>query len=119
VRLSEQLLNELSEDKEARDSVARILSPAILEDLLNNSQLRLLLINALLKDVATKDDIKGIKEDLKRLGEDMKRLEREVVDLKERTAKVEGTLNLFVKLFVAFNVPILVGIVSILLKLGR
>jgi Cdc6-like AAA superfamily ATPase len=119
VKLTEQLLNELSEDKEARDSVARVLSPAILEDLMNNSQLRLLLITALLKDVATKDDIKEVKEDLKRLDGDVKRLEHEVVDLKERVAKVEGTLNLFVKLFVAFNVPILVGIVSILLKLGK
>jgi len=37
--------------------------------------------------------------------------------LENRVSKLEGEISLFIKLFIAFNVPILVGIIGILLKM--
>ena len=56
----------------------------------------------------------GLKRAEKELRGEIARVER---GLGERLARVEGQLNLFVKLFIAFNVPVLVGIRGILLKM--
>jgi len=115
---------------------------------------RLAIINALIRDVATKEDIeklraatkedienlrkatkedienlrKATKEDIENLRkttkEDIGRLEARInsldvrIDgLEARISRLEGQMSLFVKLFIAFNLPILLGIVGMLLKL--
>jgi hypothetical protein len=36
--------------------------------------------------------------------------------LGEKMARIEGELSLFIKLFIAFNVPLLVGVIGLLLE---
>jgi len=43
-------------------------------------------------------------------------IEQRISSLEQRVSRVEGQLSLFIKMFIAFNVPILVGIIGILLK---
>jgi len=50
-----------------------------------------------------------------RLEERMDRLEERVSRLEERVSRVEAHILLFTRLFIAFNVPILVGVVGTLL----
>jgi len=104
---------------------------------------RLAIINALIRDVATKEDIeklraatkedienlrKATKEDIGKLEarinsleavtrEDIGRLEARINSLDVRISRLEGQMSLFVKLFIAFNLPILLGIIGMLLKL--
>jgi Holliday junction resolvase RusA-like endonuclease len=108
---------------------------------------RLAIINALIRDVATKEDIeklraatkedienlrKATKEDIENLRkttkedienlrkttkEDIGRLEARINSLDVRISRLEGQMSLFVKLFIAFNLPILLGIIGMLLKL--
>lgn len=61
------------------------------------------MVNAVLADVATKRDLE--------------RLENRINNIDVRLARVEGQLTLFVKLFIAFNVPILLTVIEILLRM--
>jgi chromosome segregation ATPase len=44
-------------------------------------------------------------------------LENRVNSIEERLARLEGQMNLFVKLFIAFNLPILIAVIGILLRM--
>ncbi|MDJ0274877.1 MAG: hypothetical protein NYU90_06745 [Aigarchaeota archaeon] len=44
-------------------------------------------------------------------------LENRVNSIETRLSRLEGQMNLFVKLFIAFNLPILLAVIGILLKL--
>jgi hypothetical protein len=44
-------------------------------------------------------------------------LENRVNSIEERLARLEGQMNLFVKLFIAFNLPTLIAVIGILLKM--
>jgi tRNA U34 5-carboxymethylaminomethyl modifying GTPase MnmE/TrmE len=44
-------------------------------------------------------------------------LENRVNSIEERLARLEGQMGLFVKLFIAFNLPILIAVIGILLKM--
>jgi chromosome segregation ATPase len=44
-------------------------------------------------------------------------LENRVNSIEERLARLEGQMDLFVKLFIAFNLPILIAVIGILLKM--
>jgi hypothetical protein len=113
------------------------------ELLVAEPDVRLAIINALIRDVATKEDIeklraatkedienlrKATKEDIGKLEarinsleavtrEDIGRLEARINSLDVRISRLEGQMSLFVKLFIAFNLPILLGIIGMLLKL--
>ena len=109
------------------------------ELLIVEPDIRLAIINAIIRDVATKEDIEKLraatKEDIENLRkatkEDIGRLEARINSLETRIngleariggleagiSRLEGQMSLFVKLFVAFNLPILLGIVGMLLKL--
>ena len=43
-------------------------------------------------------------------------MEARISDLDGRVDRLEGQMSLLIKLFIAFNIPILVGIIGILLK---
>ncbi len=102
------------------------------ELMVTDSDVRLAIINAVLADVATKSDLENLKAEIKtKMGKLEERLERRISALEnrisalenrvnsieERLARLEGQLNLFVKLFIAFNLPILIAVIGILLKM--
>jgi DNA repair exonuclease SbcCD ATPase subunit len=64
---------------------------------------------------ATKEDIENLRKTTK---EDIGRLEARINSLDVRISRLEGQMSLFVKLFIAFNLPILLGIIGMLLKLA-
>lgn len=80
------------------------------ELLIAEPDVRLAIINAVIKDVATKEDIA-------RLETRINNLEARISSLEGRVSRLEGQMNLFIKLFIAFNLPILLGIIGMLLKL--
>ncbi|MDJ0275140.1 MAG: DASH complex subunit SPC19 [Aigarchaeota archaeon] len=123
-----KLIEELERDQEARRRLAEIL--------VTDGEVRLAIINAVLADVATKRDLETLraelKADIKRVEDNLKaliereisRLERRIDALENRVnsiearlSRLEGQMNLFVKLFIAFNLPILLAVIGILLRL--
>jgi archaellum component FlaC len=44
-------------------------------------------------------------------------LRKDILDIRDRVSRLEGQMALFVRLFIAFNVPILVGVIGTLLLL--
>jgi predicted nucleic acid-binding Zn-ribbon protein len=100
--------------------------------MVTDSDVRLAIINAVLADVATKKDLEKLevatKRELERLEERLERrisalenrisaLENRVNSIEERLARLEGQMGLFVKLFIAFNLPILIAVIGILLRM--
>jgi uncharacterized protein involved in exopolysaccharide biosynthesis len=82
--------------------------------------------------VATKSDIEALRKELKsdmealrkefkeeigRLDERVDGLEQRVGLLDQRVAKLEGSISLFTKLFIAFNLPLLVSVIAALVAL--
>jgi DNA repair exonuclease SbcCD ATPase subunit len=137
--IAEKLIEELEKDPKIRKRLAELM--------VTDSDVRLAIINAVLSDVATKSDLEKLeaatKRELENLRVEMKaemekleerlrsemgkleeRLERRISALEsrvnsieERLARLEGQMNLFVKLFIAFNLPILIAVIGILLRM--
>jgi hypothetical protein len=124
VSIGEKLIEELEKDPKIRKRLAELM--------VTDSDVRLAIINAVLADVATKKDLEKLevatKRELERLEERLERrisalenrisaLENRVNSIEERLARLEGQMNLFVKLFIAFNLPILIAVIGILLRM--
>jgi gas vesicle protein len=70
-------------------------------------------------------EIEGVREELKKEIESVREelkgeidgLRKDVLDIRDRVSRLEGQMALFVRLFIAFNVPILVGVIGTLLLL--
>ena len=126
--IAEKLIEELEKDPKIRSRLAELM--------VTDSDVRLAIINAVLADVATKSDLEKLeaatKRELENLRAEMKaemekleeRLERRISALEsrvnsieERLARLEGQMSLFVKLFIAFNLPILIAVIGILLRM--
>jgi chaperonin cofactor prefoldin len=84
------------------------------ELMVTDSDVKLAIVNAVLADVATKKDLEKLEERLERR---ISALESRVNSIEERLARLEGQMNLFVKLFIAFNLPILIAVIGILLRM--
>ncbi|MEM2178633.1 MAG: hypothetical protein QW272_07435 [Candidatus Methanomethylicaceae archaeon] len=69
--------------------------------------IRLAIIDAIIRDVATREDIEKLRIATK----------EGINGLDKRMTRLEGQMNLFIKLFITFNLPILLGIIGILLRL--
>jgi hypothetical protein len=82
--------------------------------MVTDSDVRLAIINAVLADVATKKDLEKLEERLERR---ISALESRVNAIEARLARLEGQMSLFVKLFIAFNLPTLIAVIGILLKM--
>jgi hypothetical protein len=69
----------------------------------------------------TKSDIEALRKEMealkKELKEDIERVEERINGLDERVAKLEGSISLFTKLFIAFNLPLLVSVIAALVAL--
>ena len=61
-----------------------------------------------------KGDIEALRKELK---DDIGRLDGRIDGLDQRVAKLEGSISLFTKLFVAFNLPLLVSVIAALVAL--
>jgi chromosome segregation ATPase len=111
-----QLLEELRRDEELR----RALAEELLPEALRHRELRRAMLVALSREIATKEDIENLRratrEDIESLGRAIKALEERVSSLEQRVARVEGQLSLLLKVFIAFNLPILIGIIGMLLR---
>jgi uncharacterized protein YlxW (UPF0749 family) len=128
VSIAEKLIEELEKDPKIRRRLAELM--------VTDSDVRLAIINAVLADVATKSDLEKleaatkrelekleerlrseIQREVKRLEDRISALENRVNSIEERLARLEGQMNLFVKLFIAFNLPILIAVIGILLRM--
>jgi hypothetical protein len=139
VSIAEKLIEELEKDPKIRRRLAELM--------VTDSDVRLAIINAVLADVATKSDLEKLeaatKRELEKLEERLRNdfrneiqrevrrledrisalenrisaLENRVNSIEERLARLEGQMDLFVKLFIAFNLPILIAVIGILLKM--
>jgi len=58
-----------------------------------------------------------IQREVSRLEERISALENRVNAIEARLARLEGQMNLFVRLFIAFNLPTLIAVIGILLRL--
>ncbi len=154
IKLTAKMITDLyEEDVRERKRLAELL--------LSEPDIRLAIINAVIRDVATKQDIERLRQELRqeirqemdklrqefrqeterlrqefrreisRLEERISRLEERVSKLEERVcgleervhglevevAELKGTIKMLVKAFFAVNIPILLAMIGILLKL--
>jgi len=65
-----------------------------------------------------KEEINEVKGEINGLRREISELKEEIGVLRERVARVEGVLSLLVKVFIAFNVPLLIAVIGILLKMA-
>jgi len=131
-----KLIEELQRDPKLRKALAETLTYEIPEILLKDKRVRLTIVRSLIREVATKEDIEKTREHVERVRQELRQeiarvrqelaqkieaLEKEFrskfEDLSNRVARLEGQVALLIKVFIAFNVPILIGIIGILLKM--
>jgi polyhydroxyalkanoate synthesis regulator phasin len=136
---AEEVVNLFEADVRARKRLAELL--------VSEPDVRLAIINAVLRDVATKDDIESLraatKDDIEALRKEFKsdiealrrevkgdieslrgelkegmgKLDGRVGALEQRVARLEGSISLFTKLFIAFNLPLLVSVIVALVMM--
>jgi hypothetical protein len=81
------------------------------------------LLIVIAKELTAKNDVERIEErmatrdNLQKLEERMVRLEERTAKLEERMSRIKGQLSLSIKLFIVFNVSLLVGFTGLLLEL--
>jgi len=146
VSIAEKLIEELEKDPKIRRRLAELMVTdsdvrlaiinAVLADVATKKDLERL-------EAATKRELEKLEERLKndfrneirrevsRLEERISALERRIETLENRIsalenrvnsiearlARLEGQMNLFVRLFIAFNLPILIAVIGILLRM--
>ncbi|RSN72506.1 MAG: hypothetical protein DSO07_02025 [Thermoproteota archaeon] len=122
-----KLIEEMKKDKELENEFLTFIA----ERISLRPEIRKMMISAVLREVATKEDMEKLrkevkddmdklritmKEEMTRLDQRISSLEQRVSSLEQRMSKIEGQLSIMIKMFIAFNVPILVGIIGILLR---
>ena len=90
------------EDVHARKRLAELL--------VGEPDIRLAIINAVLRDVATKSDIEKLRGEIADLKE-------RVVRLEERVAGLDKRVDMVFKFMLMLNTPILIAVIGILLKM--
>ena len=89
--------------------------------------IRGVILSAVLREVATKEDIEKLREEMNTRFSSMEQrissleqrissMDQRVSSLEQRMSKIEGQLSLLIRIFIAFNLPILIGIIGILLR---
>jgi predicted RNase H-like nuclease (RuvC/YqgF family) len=109
--LALKMIEELEENEALRRRFLKMIIPEIPKE----PDVTLMLINAILGRVATKEDLK---EEISLLREEIKALDSRISSLEQRVARIEGQMSLFTKIFIAFNLPILLAVIGILLRLA-
>jgi hypothetical protein len=154
VSLAEKLLEELKSDERVREEFLAFVAEGIARD----RRARLVLLQGLLREAATKSDVESAKAELRveidkvrtelkaeidalrkefkadveslrrefrgevealrsEVREEVKSLEARISSFEQRVARLEGSINLFIKLFIAFNLPLLVSVIAALVAL--
>jgi septal ring factor EnvC (AmiA/AmiB activator) len=139
VSLAEKLLEELKSDEKLREEFLAFVA----EGVARNRRARLVMLQGLLREAATKSDVESAKnelraeiealrkefraeiealrkefrEEIRRLEARIESLEARISSLEQRVAKLEGSISLFIKLFIAFNLPLLVSVIAALVAL--
>jgi chromosome segregation ATPase len=62
-------------------------------------------------------EVRRLEDRISALENRISALENRVNSIEERLARLEGQMDLFVKLFIAFNLPTLIAVIGILLKM--
>jgi chromosome segregation ATPase len=62
-------------------------------------------------------EVRRLEDRISALENRISALENRVNSIEERLTRLEGQMDLFVKLFIAFNLPILIAVIGILLKM--
>jgi len=122
--IGEKLIEELEKDPKTRKRLAELM--------VTDSDVKLAIINAVLANVATKSDLEKLEERLRNeiqrevmrledrisaLENRIAALENRVNSIEERLTRLEGQEDLFVKLFIASNLPTSIAVIGILLKM--
>ena len=133
------LLEEIRRDEALRRELALELAAEIA----GSPEARLAVLEAVLREVATKQDLEKtraelreeiekvrnelrgeiekvrseLKRDIEELRKELRALEARVDSLEARLARVEASLTLLTRMFLAFNVPLLVAVIGILITL--
>ena len=123
-----------------RDARAR---RRLAELLVSEPDIRLAIVNAALREVATKSDLERssselraeveklrselraeiealrseFRAEIKDIRDRLAGLSDRVAGLSERVSRLEGRVDLLIKAFLGFNVPLLVAVIGILIKL--
>jgi polyhydroxyalkanoate synthesis regulator phasin len=121
VSLAEKLLEELKSDEKVREAFLAFVAEGVARD----RRARLVMLQGLLREVATKSDVESTRNELRaeiealrsEFREEVKSLEARISSLEQRVARLEGSINLFIKLFIAFNLPLLVSVIAALVAL--
>jgi polyhydroxyalkanoate synthesis regulator phasin len=121
VSLAEKLLEELKSDERVREEFLAFVAEGVARD----RRARLVMLQGLLREVATKSDVESARNELRaeiealrsEFREEVKSLEARISSLEQRVARLEGSINLFIKLFIAFNLPLLVSVIAALVAL--
>ena len=137
--LAEKLLEELKSDEKLREEFLAFVA----EGVARNRRARLVMLQELIREAVTKSDVESAKNELraeiealrkefraeiealrKEFREEIRRLEvriesieARISSLEQRVAKLEGSISLFIKLFIAFNLPLLVSVIAALVAL--
>jgi septal ring factor EnvC (AmiA/AmiB activator) len=137
--LAEKLLEELRINERVREEFLAFVA----EGVARNRRARLVMLQGLLREAATKSDVESAKnelraeiealrkefraeiealrsefrEEVKRLEARIESLEARISSLEQRVARLEGSISLFIKLFIAFNLPLLVSVIAALVAL--
>jgi predicted nuclease with TOPRIM domain len=83
---AEDVVKLFESDERSRKRLAKLLLPEVVSE----PDLRLAIINAVLRDVATKDDVAGLREEFAMLRKDVYTY---ITELRERVSKLEGAFT--------------------------
>jgi chromosome segregation ATPase len=133
--LAEKLLEELRSSERVREEFLSFIAEGVARD----RRARLILLQGLLREAATKSDVESakaelrneigkvrteidalrseVREEIRRLDSRIDSLEARIGSLEQRVARLDGSINLFIKLFIAFNLPLLVSVIAALVAL--
>jgi chromosome segregation ATPase len=150
VSLAEKLLEELRSNEKVREEFLAFVAEGVARD----RKARLVMLQGLIREAATKSDVENAKNELKaeidkvrtelkaeidalrkefkadvealrkefrgeieRLETRIESLEMRISSLGQRVARLEGSMSLFIKLFIAFNLPLLISVIAALVTL--
>jgi len=99
--VAEKLIEELEGDEEARRRLARLLVPAVYED----NVLRVAVLNAVSREVATRGDLAGLEA----------RLEAHLSRLEARMERIESRIDTLIKWVIGLLASMWVSLVAALL----
>jgi len=130
--LAEKLLEELRSNEKVREEFLAFVAEGVARD----RKARLVMLQGLIREAATKSDVESAKNEIRveidkvrtelkaeidalrsEVREEIRRLEMRISSLEQRVARLEGSMSLFIKLFIAFNLPLLISVIVALVTL--